>query len=331
MSGRTVSAGALILLGALLAGCAGTRGDQAAGAGSAPREPGAGSSGSAVLRTSLAVPAESREIPVRIGYPVRGKDLRVVLFSHGAFSSRDDYDPILDPWAAAGYVVIAPTHRDSTTLGGRRGAGDPRHFGWRLDDMERLLADLEVLLDRVPGLRARARLDRIAATGHSFGGLVAQTIAGGTYFDPASGRTVSRRDARIVAALVFSGAGPFPPSLRDTDFAAIRVPLLVSVGTNDLRQAPDLSGYEWRRRPFDLAPADGSKYLLVLDGADHYLGGRVGRDDLPRDPRSDEYLAAFRRVSLRFLAAYVRDDAAALRALRAATAAAAGVAALSAK
>lgn len=306
----SVRAVALAALGALLIGCASTGSDSVAGAGpaTAPRDPTSASSATAVLRTTLAVPAESREIPVRIGYPVRGKGVRVVLFSHGAFSSGDDYDPILDPWVAAGYVVIAPTHRDSTRLGGRRGSGDARHFAWRLDDMERLLANLDTLLERVPGLRARIRLDRIAATGHSFGGLVAQTIAGGTYFDPASDRTVSRRDPRIVAALVFSGAGPFPPSLREGDFAGIRVPLLVTVGTNDLKQAPDLTGYEWRRKPFDLAPADGSKYLLVLDGADHYLGGRVGRDDLPVDPRSDEYLAAFRRVSTQFLDRYLGDD-----------------------
>jgi hypothetical protein len=80
----------------------------------------------------------------------------------------------------------------------------------------------------------------------------------------------------------------------------------VTVGTQDLKQAPDLSGYEWRRQPYDLI-APGRKYLLTLDGADHYLGGIVGRDDLPRSPNAALYLADFNRWSTTFLDAYLRE------------------------
>ncbi len=264
------------------------------------------------LNVSIADPGDGRELPLRVVYPTTGRSLPVVLFSHGAFSSGEDYDPILEAWAARGYVVIAPTHRDSVRLGTRRGAADPRHFAWRLDDAELILGRLDAALGTVPGLAARTDRARIAATGHSFGGLVAQTLGGATYFDPAAGKAVSRADPRVRAVIVFSGAGKFPPMLRNEDFAALTQPTLVTVGTDDLAQVPGLSGYAWRRQPWDLV-APGNKYLLTLDGADHYLGGMVGRGDLARHALGPQHVAAFNRVSAEFLEAFLGGDVAAQR------------------
>ncbi len=257
--------------------------------------------------TRLADPSDGREMPLRVVFPTSGDRLPLILFSHGAFSSGRDYDPLLDAWAARGYVVVAPTHRDSISLGTPRGSGDPRHFPWRLDDMALLLRELDRALAVAPGLAARTDRQHIAATGHSFGGLVAQTLGGATFYDPASREAVSRAEPRVRAVIVFSGAGTFPPILRSEDFAALKKPTLVTVGTDDLQQAPGLSGYAWRRQPWDLA-APGDKYLLTLDGADHYLGGMVGRDDLPRAARGPEYVAAFQQVSAAFLDAIFQDS-----------------------
>lgn len=252
-------------------------------------------------------PGESRVIPLRISAPAKGHRLPVVVFSHGAYASKDDYGAILDHWADAGYVVIAVTHRDSVKLGVTRGSNNPKFFEWRLDDLQSILANLEAILQQAPALRARTDVTRIAATGHSFGGLVAQTLGGATFNDLArGGGAVSRADRRIRAVIIFSGAGAFAPLLGPENFAALRIPTLVTVGSNDLKQAPDLSGYEWRRQPYDLI-APGQKYLLTLEGADHYLGGIVGRDDLPRSANAALYLADFNRWSTTFLDAYLRD------------------------
>jgi dienelactone hydrolase len=259
---------------------------------------------------TLRDPADGRELLLRIAYPAGGQQLPIVLFSHGAYSSKDLYDPIVDAWAARGYIVISPTHRDSVALGVRRGTSEPRYFTWRLDDMALILAHLDTVLAQAAGLAERADPQTIVAAGHSFGGLVAQTLGGATYGDAASGATLSRADPRVRAVIIFSGAGVFAPVLRAADFSTLRVPTLVTVGTNDLQQVPGLSGQDWRKQPFDLAPA-GSKYRLTLDGADHYLGGMVGRDDLPRDPRGPAWLAAFIATSATFLDAYASGRAAA--------------------
>jgi dienelactone hydrolase len=259
-------------------------------------------------------PADGRAVPLHVVWPAHGRRMPVILYSHGAYSSKDLYGPIVDAWAARGYVVIAPTHRDSVALGVRRGTNEPRYFAWRLEDMELILARLDAVFAQVPGLAECADPGRIVAAGHSFGGLVAQTLGGATYFDPSTGATVSRRDARVRAVIIFSGAGPFPPILRASDFATLTPPTLVTVGTNDLQQAPGLSGQEWRKQPYDLAPS-GSKFRLTLDGADHYLGGTVGRDDLPRDARGPAWLAAFNATTCDFLDAFVKGKESARRKL----------------
>lgn len=268
-----------------------------------------------VTEFSLPRAAGQPDMPVRIAAPERGRRLPVIVFSHGAYSSKDDYAPILDDWAAHGYVVLAVTHRDSTRQGAVRGKSDPRFMSWRIEDMRLLIDRLDTALAAVPGLRERADPRRLAITGHSFGGLIAQTIGGATLRDPSSAQAVSHQHPAVRAVIIFSGAGPMAPVLQREDFASLTLPTLVTVGTKDLDQAPGMTGYEWRRLPYDLI-APGNKYLLVLDGADHYLGGIVGRDDLPHSPDAPAYLEAFNSASKLFLDAWLKDDRRAHRRLR---------------
>jgi dienelactone hydrolase len=253
--------------------------------------------------------AADRRVPIRVAYPDRGRGLPIVLFSHGAYSSKDDYAPILDAWAERGYVVVAPTHPDSTKMGTKRGENTRNAQPSRLEDMKLVLDRWTEIEGRVPALQGRVDVERVAATGHSFGGWIAQTLGGATTGDPAGGATIDTgRDPRVDVVIVFAGPGVLQPVLRPADFAALRTPALVTVGTNDLAQTPDASGYEFRRQPFDLAPS-GDKFLLVLRDADHYLGGMVGRDDLPKSPNGEAYVQTFNEVSLAFLDAYLKNDA----------------------
>ena len=54
--------------------------------------------------------------------PESGSDLPVILLSHGHgmanfLSSLNGYGPLANFWATHGFVVIQPTHLDSTALG----------------------------------------------------------------------------------------------------------------------------------------------------------------------------------------------------------------------
>lgn len=257
------------------------------------------------------VATSSGTVPVRITYPTQGRDLPVIVFSHGAYSSREWYGAITDRWAAAGYLVISPTHMDSTTRSGRRGAPpDPAWWTSRLEDMQAIVRDLPNLVRSVPGLAERVDTDARIMAGHSFGGMVAQTVGGATWFDPDRNTTVSSAVENVRAVVIVSGAGRLPPRLRESDWGTLKAPTFVSVGTKDLQQT-EISGLAWRSEPYDFAPP-GDKYLLTLDGADHYLGGTIGRDDIPRDPQAERYVNAFERTSLAFLDGYVKGNRAAL-------------------
>jgi dienelactone hydrolase len=269
-----------------------------------------------VRQLELRDPAD-RRVPIRVAFPDRGRALPIVLFSHGAYSSKDDYGPILDAWAAHGYVVVAPTHPDSVRLGVKRGdPTGPRVTGQRLVDMKLIVDQWADVEGRIPALAGRVDTRKIAAAGHSYGGWIAQTLGGATLADATTGTTITTgRDPRVSAVIVFAGPGPLPPVLRPEDWKTLSVPTLVTVGTNDLAQGSATSGYQFRRSPFDLAPP-GDKYLLVQRDADHYLGGMVCRDDLPRTEDGPTYVAEFNAATLAFLDAYLKADPRARRYLQ---------------
>ncbi len=218
----------------------------------------------AIAQFDLEDASRPRTIPVRVAYPRGGgRALPVVIFSHGAYSSKDDYAPVTDAWAARGYVVVSVTHSDSVSLGALRGKPTPGAWSGRVADVRYLLAHLDVLGTRVPALRGRIDAERIALAGHSLGGMVAQAFGGMTGMNPETHQRYALRDRRIRAIVVLSGVGPMPPATQAADFATLDTPLFVSVGTRDLAmpQIVAKDGLELRREPFELAPS-GHKYLL---------------------------------------------------------------------
>jgi hypothetical protein len=116
----------------------------------------------------------------------------------------------------------------------------------------------------------------------------------------------------VRAVIIFSGAGRFVPLLADANFAALTLPTLVTVGSEDLQQAPGLTGYQWRREPFDLIGSS-ERWLLTLKGADHYLGGSIGRSDLPVAPQSRGWIDAFNSATSAFLRRHLLDKGRGLR------------------
>ncbi len=70
----------------------------------------------------LPVPGRAVDLQVRVSAPATGRDLPIILLSHGHgnswyLSSLNGYGPLANFWAAHGFVVIQPTHLDSRVLG----------------------------------------------------------------------------------------------------------------------------------------------------------------------------------------------------------------------
>ena len=89
-------------------------------------------------------------------------------------------------------------------------------------------------------------------------------------------------------------------------FSEVSVPAFYTTATEDIIMLPDTT-WDWHKDGFRYAPP-GDKYLLVLNGADHYLGGIVGRDDLKMNPRARDYLSLTNGLTTAFLSSYLKGQ-----------------------
>lgn len=235
--GRSRTAGLLVatLLAAGVAGCSAERqatptGPTVASApASTPAQTPAGIPPGVAPRRTFAVGVrdiklnrDDRPLPVTVWYPGAGRaggeprrgagvaDGRfpVVVFSHGLTGLPADYGPLLSRWAAAGFVVAAPAYPHTS-----RGVASHNVLDVLNQPADASYVLTEVLaLDGAGGdpLHGHLATDRVAAAGHSAGGIT--TV----------GLFTAGRDQRLDAGIVLAGSalgvgtafsGPVAPQL----------------------------------------------------------------------------------------------------------------------
>ncbi|WP_229403047.1 alpha/beta hydrolase family protein [Micromonospora okii] len=214
----------------------------------------------------LRLTRDDRPLPVTVWYPARGSAggaaersappaatgrFPVVMFSHGLGSRPDEYAALLTRWAAAGFVVAAPTFPHTAKGGDGRMLdvlNQPADVSYALT---RLLA-----LDTVDGdpLRGRLAADRVAAAGHSAGAVT--TI----------GLFTGGRDDRLRAGVVLAGTALGV----GTAFAGAAAPQLFVHGEADevVAYASGRAAYEkvpWPKAMLSLPKGDHGRALLADD------------------------------------------------------------------
>jgi pimeloyl-ACP methyl ester carboxylesterase len=260
--------------------------------------------------TPIILPSPRRgiDVHVRVSAPSMGDALPVIIFSHGNGQSLHAYGPLVDYWAAHGFVVIQPTHLDSRMLG--LTPDDPRRpqfWRFREEDLAAVLDGLDHIEGEAPMIRGRIDRSRIAVAGHSWGGQTASTLLGATHPDPEDGSVVDRRDARIKAGVLFAAPGSgndltehaaraFP--FMVPDFSTMTAPTLVVVGDHDVGRL-STRGAAWWRDVYDLSPSP--KSLLTLFGGEHALGGIPGYEVRETTDERLQRVAVIQRLSTAFL------------------------------
>lgn len=257
----------------------------------------------------LSAPGRGEDLHVRVSAPAIGSALPLIVFSHGFGLSLDDYDPLVDFWAAHGFVVMQPTHLDSQTLS--LPPDDPRTpliWRFRVEDMKRILDQLDLLEASVPGLSGRLDRSRIAAAGHSWGGQTASMLLGARVLDPEKGTEEDISDVRIKAGVLLATPGlggadltPFAAEnfpFMNPSFADMTTPTLVVAGDRD-QSLLSVRGPEWFTDPYFLSP--GSKSLLTLFGAEHSLGGIPGYKFAETTDENPARVALIQRLTWAYL------------------------------
>jgi predicted dienelactone hydrolase len=137
------------------------------------------------------VPDRPVPLEIKVSMPESGRDLPVILLSHGHgmanfLSSLNGYGPLVDFWAAHGFVVIQPTHLSSKSLSlPATTSGAPLYWRSPVEDMSFIIDHLSDIESMVPTLQARLDRTRIAVAGrHSLGGHTATILLGATLTDP---------------------------------------------------------------------------------------------------------------------------------------------------
>lgn len=257
----------------------------------------------------LPAPGRGEDLQVRVSAPATGDELPVIVFSHGFGGSLDGYAPLVDFWAAHGFVVVQPTHLDSRTLNVT--PDDPRYpeiWRFRVDDLTRVLDRLDLIEASVPGLAGRLDRSRIAAAGHSWGAQTASMLLGARVLDaegvPGEDMSDPRIRAGVLLALTGTGGADLTPFAAEhfpfmsPGFADMTTPALLVAGDKD-QSLLTVRGPEWFTDAYFLSP--GTKSLLTLFGAEHSLGGITGYASTETTDESPERVALIQRLTWAYL------------------------------
>jgi predicted dienelactone hydrolase len=243
---------------------------------------------------------------VRVTFPRGDRRSPVIVFSHGLYGSKDNYQPLARFWASHGYAVIQPTHPDSIKEGVRGQREAMKAWDERPKQVSQVIDSLATIEEKTG-----AKLDRekIGVGGHSFGAHTSMLVGGAVVYP---GR-LSFRDARAKCTLLISPQG-VGGLFREDSWKEYPVPALVITGSLDTSPINETKP-EDRLAPFKLGP-DGRMHLVWIEGAHHGFGGISGARFAAAGPADEGQVWVVQQASLAFFDAFVKGDEAATKWLK---------------
>jgi len=263
--------------------------------------------------------ARQRALPLRIRLPEADGARPAVLFSHGLGGSVDGGRFWGEHWASHGFVVIHLQHPGSDVAVWQdarqparalKRAADREQFNARVLDVKFVLDELQRRQRAGDAVALRIDLARIGMSGHSFGAVTTQALAGQRFDVPArlQAQADALADNRLRAFIAFS------PSARTDDavsqFRTITRPFFSVTGTEDGMVGMGLGVPPPRRLlPYEGMPGPDA-YLLNLDGADHMIfnGGPRRPTDGVDPARDAQHVRLTQATTTAFWRAHLMDD-----------------------
>ncbi len=240
--------------------------------------------------------------------------LPVIIWSHGLGGGRDGAGFLARYIASYGYVVVNVQHAGTDTSLWEGKKGHPwdviraTHIP-RKATLQRL-QDIPFVIDQLNHLQdPMMDLTRLGMSGHSFGAMTTQIMAGQT-------RGVGRRryrlfEPRFKAGIVYSPVTVFDKkghAAKDF-YATIETPCFFMTGTQD--HSPIVKDFTYEQRLEVFEHAGGLEQMaLIGNGSDHmiYNGSRGQLGDVENRPRQEQII---RLSSLAFWDYHLKADKAA--------------------
>ena len=191
----------------------------------------------------------------------------LVVYSHGSGGTRYIHSNYTETIASHGYLVVAPDHTGNTAVERVLDTADDRSV-IALNRPQDIRVVIEAMVNpespETAGFVAAADPERVAVTGHSFGGFTAYASAAGYANELGEVGPEPLLDAIIPLAPAVGGDDPANQLLSDGRLIAVQVPSLVMVGTNDQTTPIDPNV----ERAWELNSSD-PHYRLELVDAQH--------------------------------------------------------------
>ncbi len=271
----------------------------------------------------VTAPGRVVELQVKVTAPTTGKNLPIIILSHGHgnsnyLSSMYGYAPLANFWAAHGFIVIQPTHLDAKFLQlNPMGPEGPTYWRSRMQDIKCILDQFDAIEKAVPEIKGRMDKSRVAIVGHSMGAFTAGMLLGEQVTDR-NGVVVDMSDPRIKAGVLLSAPGngldltPLAAKVfadYHPNFNTMKKPVLIIAGDKDSSVQETVSGYKWHTDAYKLS--SGPKCLITLTGGEHNLGGISGYDAAEAKDENPERVAIVQRLTWAYLrtALYPKDKA----------------------
>ena len=262
---------------------------------------------------------DGRVVPYKIYHP-QGDDLTrspVIIWSHGFGGNRDGASFISRYLAGQGYTIVHITHigTDSSLWEGKEGhpwdilrkAKISRETTLnRMYDVPFVLDQLPHWAKENPEIGALMDLSKVGMSGHSFGAMTTQVMAGMKF--PNADNSLSQiRDERLCCGIVYS---PVPIAHLTKEphpnvYGGIEIPLFHMTGTED--ESP-LEGYGYEHRLLVRDHANHpEQYTQILQGGDHMVYNGT-RGKLTENPMREKHEEEIIHASHAFWDAYLKDD-----------------------